>query len=336
MESSIFLCYPRALLTSLTLPMEMIDAANSVARLKRSKGPRWRTTLVASDKKRMAEHGFAQGLRLQCDFDLENAPPADTLFVPPIWGNPMAVIRQNAPLLKWLQHRFQQGAQLVATGTGVCLLAEAGLLDGKVATTHWYYFEQFARRYPSVNLQRRHFITQAGRIFCCGSINSLVDLTLYFIERNFNKTVSHVIEQHFSHEINRTFDKPWYTPGAARHPDEGIIEVQQWMQQNIQRPFHLPELAKRANMSVRNFSRRFKKAVGTSPLQYGIDIKLQTARELLKETNLSHQEIADHIGFKDVAYFARLFRKKFDLNPGQYRKMVRGKLFAIDTHTGQD
>ncbi|TQV85039.1 GlxA family transcriptional regulator [Aliikangiella coralliicola] len=329
MGPSLFICYPRALLTSISLPMEMIAAATSVARIKRAENRHWQCHIVAAHSNAKEPIEFAKGLNILPSYDLSNSPQPQTIFLPPIWGKPDVIVDKSPQLVDWLLQQHESGAQICATGTGVCLLAQAGLLDGKVATTHWYYFDEFENKYPDVSLQRHHFITQAGRLFCCGSINALVDLTVYFIESYFGKDVSQVIEQHFSHEINRTYDKPWYSTGTSRHPDEGIIEVQQWMQSHYSQEFNLKALAELANMSVRNFSRRFKVAVGKSALAYGADLKMQAARDLLKKTNLSHQDIADQVGFKDAAYFSRQFKLKNKITPKEYREMVRGKLFNL-------
>lgn len=329
MTFSLFIAYPKALLTSISLPMEMIHAATSVARIKRRPNHQWHCHLVQGNHQPLEPIAFSKQLQLLPNHTLSDAPDAETIFLPPIWGNPERVIEQSAPLIDWLVNQHEQGKTICATGTGVCLLAHAGLLDHKIATTHWYYFDNFARKYPKVDLQRHHFITQSEQIYCCGSINALVDLTLYFIESQFGKEVTQVIEQHFSHEVNRTYDKPWYSSGSGRHPDEGIIEVQQWMQSHYGHNFELNSLARMANMSVRNFSRRFKLAVGKSALAYGLEVKMQVARELLKDSNLPLQDIADRLGFKDNAYFSRQFKLKHKMTPTAYREMVRGKLFDL-------
>lgn len=330
MHPSLFICYPRALLTGLSLPMEMISSAKSIARIHHGNRLKWECQVISSSLEADNPIQLTNGINILANYNLKTAPKAHTIFVPPIWGNPDVVIAKNPQLIDWLQQQYQFGTQIVATGTGVCLLAYAGLLDDKVATTHWYYFDEFERRYPKVNLQRHHFITQDGSITCTGSINALVDLTLYFIENQYGKDVSQIIEQHYSHEINRTYDKPWFAKGASRHPDEGIVEVQQWMKMHYAQSFALKSLSEMANMSSRNFSRRFKSAVGKSPLAYGVDLKIKAAQDLLKETNLNHQDIADHLGYKDNAFFARQFKQKTKLTPGEYREMVRGKLFDIN------
>lgn len=329
MHPSLFICYPKALLTGVSLPMEMISSARSIARIKLGGRTKWDCQVVSSSFDGGQAIQLSNGIKVLPNYNLSTAPSAHTIFVPPIWGKPEVVINKNQALITWLIEQHQLGVQIVATGTGACLLAHAGLLDGKVATTHWYYFDEFEKRYPDVNLQRQHFITQDGSITCTGSINALVDLILYFIENQFGKEVSQIIEQHYSHEINRTYDKPWFAKGASRHPDEGIVEVQQWMQVHYSQDFTLKSLSEMANMSTRNFSRRFKSAVGKSVFAYGVDLKIQAAQELLKETNLSFQDIADQLGYKDNAYFSRQFKKSTKLTPSEYREMVRGKLFNV-------
>lgn len=330
MNPSLFISYSRALLTGLSLPMEMVSSAKSIARIKQGNRVKWDCSVVAPSFEPISSIKMINGIKILPNHNLKTAPKAHTIFIPPIWGQPNVVIKKNACLIDWLVEQSELGTNIVATGTGVCLLAHAGLLDDKVATTHWYYFNEFEKLYPKVNLQKQHFITQDENITCTGSINALVDLILYYIENQFGKEVSQIIEQHYSHEINRTYDKPWFAKGASRHPDEGILEVQQWMQNHFTQNFDLTSLSEMANMSNRNFSRRFKNAVGKSPLAYGVDLKIKAAQELLKETNLTHQDIADHLGYKDNAFFARQFKLKTKLTPGHYREMVRGKLF--NTH----
>lgn len=316
-------------MTGLSLPMEMISSAKSIANIKQNRRIKWDCHVVSSSKSELKPIHLSSGIDVLPKFNIDNAPQTDTIFIPPIWGQPEVVIRKNQALIDWLKIQYSKGIQLIATGTGVCLLAHAGLLDEKIATTHWYYFEKFESKYPKVKLKREHFITQDGDIICTGSINSLVDLTLYFIDNEFGKEVSQIIEQHYSHEINRTYDKPWFSEGSRRHPDEGIMEVQQWMETHYAQHFSLDSLSEMANMSRRNFSRRFKAAIGKSAFNYSLELKMKGARELLKNTNLNLQDIADQLGFKDNAYFSRQFKKENKITPSAYREMVRGKLFNL-------
>ena len=182
MNPSLFIGYQKALLTGISLPMEMISSARSIARIKRNRSTRWNCFVVSGFLEQLEAIQFANGIKVLPSHSLSTAPPAHTVFIPPIWGNPEVVIEKHPALIEWIVDQYHAGTKLVATGTGVCLLAHAGLLDNKIATTHWYYFDQFEKKYPKVNLQKKHFITQDGDITCTGSINALVDLVVYLIE----------------------------------------------------------------------------------------------------------------------------------------------------------
>jgi transcriptional regulator GlxA family with amidase domain len=130
----------------------------------------------------------------------------DIVYLPGLWRNPRPVVRRHPQLLAWLREQYQNGALISAVGTGCCFLAEAGLLDGKAATTHWHYFDQFQKDYPKVMLKRQHFITRAGSLYCAASVNSLADLTVHFIQRLYGKAIASHVERHFSHEIRRAYE----------------------------------------------------------------------------------------------------------------------------------
>src|SRR5690606_25608064 len=184
-----------------------------------------------------------------------------------------------------------------------CFLAEAGLLDNKAATTHWHYFDQFQKDYPKVQLIRQYFITQAGNLYCAASVNSLADLTVHFIQRLFGKEIASHVERHFSHEIRKSYESSGFFETAHNpHPDEEIIQIQIWLQDNYHREILFPQVAARFGMSVRTLNRRFKSALGQTPMDYLQEIRINNARDLLKTSNLSISEIADKIGYQDAGY----------------------------------
>ena len=146
MHPSLFICYPRALLTGLSLPMEMISSARSIARINQGNRLKWECQIVSSSCEEIRPIQLTNGINILPNYNLKTAPKAHTIFVPPIWGKPGVVIAKHPQLIDWLQDQHQAGVQIVATGTGVCLLAHARLLDDKVATTHWYYFDEFEKK----------------------------------------------------------------------------------------------------------------------------------------------------------------------------------------------
>ncbi len=325
-----FLLCERMLATSSTLPMEMLLAAESA--VYRMLPPEAQQHLAIHTISAQGEPvGTRTGLRWQADFSLSSDKHWDLIYLPGLWRNPRPVIQAMQQLAPWLHQQYQNGAIISAVGTGVCFLAKSGLLDDKAATTHWHYFDQFQRDYPRVQLKRQHFITQAGNLYCAASVNSLADLTVHFIQRFFGKAVASHVERHFSHEIRRAYDSSGFFESSHNpHPDEDIMQVQMWLQGNYAREIHLPQLAERFGMSLRTLNRRFKHAVGKTPVTFLQEIRINIARDLLKTSNLSLSEIADKVGYQDAGYFSQLFKKSLATSPNEYRKTVRGKLFRTD------
>lgn len=324
-----FLLSDNMLATSTTLPMEMLLTAESASsRDRRSQRTRLELTTVSA---RGLPATTRSGIRWTPEHALADAPTPDLVYVPGFWRNPRPIIRRQPEILDWLREQYQNGALISAVGTGCCFLAEAGLLNGKPATTHWHYFDQFQRDYPEVDLKRQYFITQAGNLYCAASVNSLADLTIHFIQRLYNKAIASHVERHFSHEIRRSYESSGYFEEAhSRHPDEDIIQVQLWLQDNYPREIALSQVAQRFGLSTRTLNRRFKAATGQTPLEYLQEIRINNARDLLKTSNLTVAEIADKVGYQDTGYFTSLFKKQLAISPREYRATVRAKLFSAE------
>ncbi|AFU97344.1 GlxA family transcriptional regulator [Simiduia agarivorans] len=326
MHQILFVLCEHMLATSTTLPIEMLKAAESAALSHDRQIKRLAINTVAAHK---APVETRAGFSLMPEFTLDDAPKPDMIYIPSLWRNPRPIIRKNKALLAWLRTQYENGVIISAVGTGVCFLAEAGLLNDKAATTHWYYFDQFQRDYPQVQLKRQYFIAQAGNLYCAASVNALADLTVHFIQRMYGKPVSLHVERHFSHEIRRSYETTSYFDGGTRHhPDEEVMQAQMWLQDNYGREIKLSLVAERFDMSVRTFNRRFKAATGQSPLQYLQEIRIETAKDLLKTTNLSISEVAFKVGYHDMGHFTGLFKKLLATTPSEYRTTVRAKLFS--------
>lgn len=326
-----FVLCEHMLATSTTLPIEMLRAAESAAMGRDRRAQRLQLRTAAE---RLEPLQTRSGFAFTPDCSLEQAGDSDMVFLPALWRNPRPVVRRADLLKSWLRQRYEAGATISAVGTGCCFLAEAGLLSGKPATTHWHYFDQFQKDYPRVQLKRQYFITQAGSLYCAASVNALADLTVHFIQRLYNRPIASHVERHFSHEIRRAYETTSYFEGgsasAQHHPDEEIVQAQIWLQDNYGRDVKLSAVAQRFDMSVRSFNRRFKNATGKSPLQYLQEIRIETAKDLLKTSNLSISEIAYRVGYQDMGHFTGLFKKFLATTPSDYRTTVRAKLFSVD------
>lgn len=321
-----FVLIENMLATSTTLPSEMLLAAQSAVLRANTASPPLSLRTVSSEGKSVLTQS---GLRLQPDMALHEATNNQIIYLPGLWRNPRPIIKQSGKLLDWLRQEHENGALICAVGTGCCFLAEAGLLNGKAATTHWHYFDQFHKDYPFVQLKRQYFITQAGNLYCAASVNSLADLTVYFIQRLFNKEIANHVERHFSHEIRRAYETSgFFEQEHSHHPDEEIIQIQIWLQDNYYREIIISQLAEKFSMSTRTLNRRFKTAMGISPLTFLQEIRVNIAKDLLKTSNLSINEIADKVGYQDTSFFSALFYKHLATTPISYRATVRAKLFS--------
>lgn len=316
--------------TSATLPSEMLLSANALLKSKTSSrnknAPSIKLQTLTLDGEPITTN---IGLTLKPNHALNGGCQAQIIYLPGLWRNPRPLLKRSEKLLAWLKTQHDNGALICAVGTGCCFLAEAGLLEGKAATTHWHYFDQFQKDYPSVDLKRQYFITQAGNIYCAASVNSLADLTVHFIQRYYGKEIANHVERHFSHEIRRAYESSgFFEETHNRHPDEQITQVQIWLQDNYAKPVKMEQLAEKFGMSSRNLHRRFRSALNITPLAYLQEIRINHAKDLLKTSNLSIAEIADKIGYQDSSFFSRLFKQHLATTPMAYRETVRGKLFS--------
>ena len=318
--------YPRSLPTSITLPMDILQAASNIASAANRQAPVISVQLAGE---RAGSIELATGLKLHAEVALADAGPCDLLLLPALWRNPQPVLRQQSALIERLPALLSAGSIICSVGTASCFPAAAGLLDGQAATTHWHYFDEFQRRYPTVQLKRRHLITQAGSLYCAGSINSIADLMIHLLEDWLGPAVARQVESQFSPEIRRPFRAHAYqSQDGSVHHDELVVIAQQWLQDNLHRDVSMHALAAALRCSTRTLNRRFQSAIGKTPGDYLREKRLAAAKEMLRSTNLTIGEIAFQIGLQDVSYFTTLFHKHTGMPPGRYRRSTRGKLFG--------
>lgn len=325
MSTITFLLCDRMLATSTTLPIEMLQTAEGAALSKdRHKSPLKIQTAAINKDPITTSSGFT----VTPQMSLADVGPTDLIYIPGLWRNPRTVLRKNRALIDFIKQQAAAGVMICGVGTGCCFMAEAGLLDGKPATTHWYYFDQFERTYPKAILKRQYFITQAGNLYCAASVNAMADLTVHFIKVLYNETIANLVQRHFSHEIRRDYESIRFFEGDIDyHPDEDIMQAQTWIQDHYGETIKLNELAEKFGMSTRTFNRRFKQATNKTPSHYLQEVRTGVAKDLLQTTNLSIQEVALQVGYSDISHLAALFKKFLNTTPSGYRETVRAKLF---------
>jgi transcriptional regulator GlxA family with amidase domain len=323
-----FVLYPQTLLSSVTLPLEMLSAADQFHRTRQRKSTQLRV-LIANSQEAPCTRTTEQTPVLQTNCDFADLDSVDLLYLPAIWRNPLPVLRQSHRVMPLLRRLANDSRLICSVGTGSCFLAEAGLLDHRPATTHWFFLQQFAHRYPAVQTKTRHLITRAGNLYCASSINGVADLTGHFIERFYGPKIARQVDAHFSPEIRRSFHEHGFIEGESnQHHDELMIDAQQWLQEHFADGVNMATLARQLDISQRSLNRRFAQACGLTPVRYLQQLRIHHACELLRDTNLSVSDIAVEVGYQDLGYFSTLFRERMAQTATGYRRSVRGKLFT--------
>lgn len=328
----VFVIYENALSTAISLPIELLTSASNIAKAaarpssKQVSYPKLNIKIASTDG---APKMSQTGMQIHASCAIKDIDIADIVFLPAMWRNPQPIVDKNKELCLWIKSMFsRETTRMAGVGTGCYFLAEAGLLDNRVATTHWYFFEQFEQKYPHVKLQRNYFITQSGRLYCTGSVNTLADLTVHFIDQYYGEAVSTEVERHFFHDIRRNYHKLALLDDSSKlHYDEAIAYAQSYLGGHYGEQVRIESISKSTGMSRRNFDRRFKKVTGFSPLAYLQKVRIDAAQDLLKNSNLSVSEIMYQVGYQDTAHFSKLFKKQNGTTPRQYRTTVRAKLF---------
>ncbi len=329
MKHVTIIAVPKALGSAITIPLEMLSAANDIARSRRQLDKL--VTIELASGVDSTELQLSGGFDIRCQTTLSGIEGSDLIFVPGIWGNPRATIPKLQPLLRWLVQQYSSGSTLCSIVTGSFFLAEAGLLEGKSGTTHWRFFDEFERRYPKVNLQRKRFITSDENLYCTGSVNAVRDIMLHFVEQLYGDSIANEIARQFTHELKRSYESLLLNEDQQRsHHDEEIIKVQEWLYQNYRSDVVVRDLAGKFKLSVRSLNRRFKLATNSSPLQYLQQLRIDHSKQLLKQSNLAVSEVADMVGYQDASYFTSLFRRATRVTPNEYRNLVRTKLFLAE------
>lgn len=323
-----FIALQRALASSITIPLEMLYAARSISQVSGGRNADLELLVAGLET---GTSTMAGDLQISPTTTIANLEYSDLIFVPGLWGSPLKTLRKSTALLDWLCKRHSEGSTLCSLVTGSYFLAEAGLLDNRDATTHWYYFDDFESRYPRVRVDRKRFITVDSNLYCTGSVNAARDVTLHLVEEIFGNSIAREIAKHFTHEIKRSYESMLLTyQQQDTHHDELIIKIQEWLQVHYQESIQIDALADLFQISVRSLNRRFKAATRMTPLHYLQETRIDQAKQLLKQSNLAVAEIAFAVGYQDTSHFGSLFRKHTGITPMDYRSLVRSKLFKVE------
>ena len=258
--------------------------------------------------------------------DLEPTTTADTVLVPGVSGLSAAIRGDVDPaVLDALRAAARRGARIVSTCTGAFVLAAAGLLDGRPATTHWAYERRFRGLFPAVRLDPDVLFVDDGNVLTSAGVAAGIDLCLHLVRTDFGAEVA-------NRAARRCVVLPIRSGGQAQfieHPpvpvDEGssLASTQAWALGRLDQPVGVPELAARAGTSVRTLTRRWRAETGDSPLRWLLARRVEHARLLLESTDQPIEEVARRSGFGSAASLRAHFQQQVGQSPVLHRRAFR-------------
>ena len=262
---------------------------------------------------------------ISVDHGSELLATADTVVIPASYElGPAYEDGYLSPELAAAFQHIRPGTRLVSICTGSYILAAAGLLDGLRATTHWRNTDHFQRVYPKVNVDPDVLFVDEGHILTSAGVASGVDLCLHIVRRAHGMEVANTVAR-------RCVVPPWRDGGQAQYirrpladkPSESTADARHWALEHLDDPITLADLATRANMSVRTFSRRFRDEVGTTPNRWLTSRRVDRARELLEESDLSIDAIAARTGFGTATSMRQHMNEALGVSPSAYRRTFK-------------
>ena len=276
---------------------------------------------------------LASGVPINVQRAIDTIDTSDIVIVPSVILRRQRWEKDRYPRLRdWLRRMHDRGAVLCSACSGIFLLAETGLFDGKDATVHFRYARAFADAYPTVPIHPERVLLISGwrdEFVSSGASTTWHDMALYLIARYAGATIAQ--------EVARLFALQWHqdglTPyiifeGKTDHGDGEIQSAQQWLSDHFSVANPVEEMIKRSKLAERTFKRRFASATGLPPIAYVQRLRIEDAKLRLERTDASVDEISWRVGYEDAAFFRRLFKRTTGLAPSAYRKRFRIPEFA--------
>ncbi|MGX2993559.1 GlxA family transcriptional regulator [Streptomyces sp. JNUCC 64] len=261
------------------------------------------------------------GLTLLPDSDLAGAPVPHTLVVPGGAG----ARDEDAPLIDWLREHGHQAERLVSVCTGAALLARAGLLDGRRATTHWAYSDTLAREHPEIRVDPDPIFVRDGNVATSAGVTAGIDLALSLVEEDHGHEVSLTVARYLVVFLRRPGNQAQFSAQlaaqtASRSP---LREVQSWIAEHPGADLSVEKLAARASLSPRHFARTFRAETGTTPGRYVERVRVEYARRLLEDTSDGVEQISRSCGYHTPEAMRRAFVRTLGAPPADYRRRFR-------------
>ena len=315
--------------------LDVVGPAEVFSMADRLSGGAYTLELVTADG---APFATSSGLRLLPHSALTGCRGAiDTLVVAGGAGVPAAL--DDERVIDWITAAARRSRRVASVCNGAFLLAKAGLLDGRRATTHWASCEELQRRHPAVRVEADPIFVRDGHIATSAGVTAGIDLALALVEEDLGPQISLEAARWLVLFLKRPGGQSQFSAqlsgqAAERRP---LRELQAWIADHLDADLSVPALAERAFMSPRNFARAFRREVGMTPAAYVEVVRVERARQELETGDAGVEEIARRCGFGTVETMRRAFRRRLRVSPGEYRSRfqtpTRGGQIVGDRHS---
>jgi len=263
----------------------------------------------------------SSGLKLYAERSIENVGRGvDTLLI--AGGLGVERFRSNAPLLRWIRRQSGTVRRLASICTGAFFLAEAGLLKGRRATTHWNHCETFAMQFPDVRLEPDTIFVQEGSLYTSAGVTAGMDLALALVEEDFGRDIALAAARELVMFLKRPGGQAQFSAQLAVQmaENEPLRDLQAWIVEHPAEDLSVQQLARRVAMSPRNFARVFMREVGATPARFVASVRVEAARRLLEETHEPLEWVCERTGLGTTESMRRAFLRVVGVTPGQYRE----------------
>jgi transcriptional regulator GlxA family with amidase domain len=316
----VILATPSAQSLEVAGPMEVFGTANfKLHEAGRERGTRYELEL-ASTGSDLRIKSTMSGLQLVATTPWNRLPgDIDTLLV--VGGVDIWTGDSHPKLLRWLREQSKKVRRLGSVCTGAFVLAEAGLLDGRRATTHWCFTQKLRTDYPKVVVDSDPIFIRDGTIVTAAGVTSGIDLCLSLVEEDLGLDIALRVARALVLFVRRSGGENQFSTALAFQSSSKIPlrELPIWIVENLAEPLGVEQLASRLGMSARNFSRTFTRELGSTPAKFVAKMRVETAKRLLTDSEKSMETIAAECGFGSVDSMQRSFRQETGRAPGAFR-----------------
>jgi transcriptional regulator GlxA family with amidase domain len=312
-----FVGFRHAVALDIVGPMEAFSFASETGR---GQGPRYRCLVLGPNRRPFVTES---GLVIRPHCALADAPALDTLVIPGGWG--LRDPRISKPIVSWLRTSARGIRRIASVCTGIYALAATGLLDGRRTATHWRFAEDVARRFPKLTVDADAIFVRDGPFYTSAGVTAGMDLALALIEEDHGSRLAIQVAREMVVHHKRAGGQQQYSEPLRYQAEHGdrLGELASWLTSNLTHDLSVETLARRACLSARHFSRRFKEAFLTTPADFVERARLDEGRRRLALASRSLSQVADSVGFGSADAFRRAFTRRFGVTPGAYRRSFR-------------